>query len=182
MLTHASAPVRAHALRALHILGTDDIGAAIQLLRDPSPAVVREATAALRPFTRRVPTSLARQLLADPRVALRGAGYRLLRDRSTAEHLHAALILTTDPDARLARRGLADVTSLARNAARTSWRRTPRLELLVTTAEHTELTQLAHSAAHKLGNNTTQLLTAWLAGHSAHSTNRTPTPQLDKNS
>jgi hypothetical protein len=139
-----------------------DIDATIPLLRDPSPAVVREATAALRPFTRRVPESLSWQLLADTRSELRRAGYRLLRDRPTAVNLRAALILALDSDPGLARRGLADVTRLARDAARPSWRRTVRPELLVTAAEHAELTELAHRAAPTLGDDTTRLLTAWL--------------------
>jgi hypothetical protein len=40
-----------------------DVDETIPLLRDPSPAVVREATAALRPFHRRVPLGLAWHLL-----------------------------------------------------------------------------------------------------------------------
>jgi hypothetical protein len=162
LLAHASRTVRAQAVRALRQLDAVDIDATIPLLRDPSPAVVREATAALRPFHRRAPASLAWQLLADPRIELRRAGYRLLRDRSAAVHLRAALILAVDRDPGLARRGLADVTRLARDAARPSWRRTAPPELLVTAAEHAELTELAHRAAPTLGDDTTGLLTAWL--------------------
>ncbi|MFG2039915.1 HEAT repeat domain-containing protein [Dactylosporangium sp. NPDC048998] len=167
LLTHDSGTIRAQAVRALGQLNAADIDATIPLLRDPSPAVVREATAALRPFPRRVAAGLAWQLLAEARAELRRAGYRLLRDRPTALHLRAALILTVDPDAGLARRGLADVTRLAREAAQPSWRSVPRPELLVTAAEHAELTELAHQAAPALGNDTTGLLTAWLTDSGA---------------
>jgi hypothetical protein len=163
LLAHACGRVRAQAVRALRQLDAVDVDATIPLLRDPSPAVVREATAALRPFHRRVPASLAWQLLADPRTELRRAGYRLLRDRPTAVHLRAALTLTVDADGGLAGRAVADVTRLARDAARRSWRRSPRPELLVTGDEHTQLTDLAHRAAPALGDDTAALLTAWLA-------------------
>lgn len=163
LLAHASGRVRSQAVRALRQLDAVDVDATIPLLRDPSPAVVREATAALRPFHRRVPASLAWQLLADPRTELRRAGYRLLRDRSTAVHLRAALTLAVDPDPGLVRRAAADVTRLARDAARRSWRHAPRPELLVTADEHTQLTDLAHRAAPALGDDTAALLTAWLA-------------------
>jgi hypothetical protein len=163
LLAHVSATVRAEAVRALRHLGTVDVDALIPLLRDPSPAVVRETTAALRPFGRRVPAELAWQLLTDPRAELRRAGYRLLRDRPTAVHLRAALTLAADPDAALARRGCADVTRLARDAVRTSWRRTPPPELLITVAEHAELTELTNRAVGALGDDTTELTLTWLA-------------------
>lgn len=164
LLTHTDRKVRAAAVRALRQLDAVDVDATLPLLHDPSPAVVREATAALRPFPRRVPASLAWQLLAHPRVELRRAGYRLLRDRPTAVHLRAALTLAVDPHPTLADRGRADVTRLARDAAQPSWRRAHPPELRVTAGEHAQLTELVARAAPALGAETTDLLTAWLAG------------------
>jgi hypothetical protein len=110
---------------------------------------------------------LAWQLLADAQVEVRRAGYRLLRDRGTAVHLRAALILAVDPDPGLAGRGRADVTRLARDAARPSWRRAALPELPATAAEHAELTELAHRAAGPLGADTFGLLATWLAGRAS---------------
>jgi hypothetical protein len=97
-------------------------------------------------------------------VELRRAGYRLLRGRGVDVELCAALILTVDPDPRLAERGKADVTRLARSAARTTWRRTPRPELQITAVQHTELTALAARAGPALGKDASEKLTGWLAG------------------
>ncbi|MGC9667675.1 hypothetical protein ACNTMW_14100 [Planosporangium sp. 12N6] len=163
LLAHVSAGVRAQAVRALHHLGGVDVDALIPLLRDPSPAVVRETTAAVRPRIRRVPPGLAWQLLTDSRAEVRRAGYRLLRDRTTAVHLRAALTLAADRDPALARRGCADVTRLARDAVRTSWRRTPAPELLITVAERADLTELTKRAAGALGEDTAELTLRWLA-------------------
>jgi HEAT repeat protein len=113
-LTHPAAPVRAQAVRALRHLDAVPVEQMIQMLRDPSASVVREATLALRPLTRAVPAGVAWELLADPdRVELRRAGYRLLRMRGTREQLLAALLLATDPGPGLARRAVADATRLA---------------------------------------------------------------------
>jgi HEAT repeat protein len=163
LLAHPTGAVRAAAVRALHLMDAVDVDETVPLLHDPSPAVVREATTALRPFPRRVPPDLAWQLLAHQRVELRRAGYRLLRDRSAAVQLRAALILAVDPDPDLARRGRADVTRLARAAAPSSRPRTTPPDLRVTAAEHTGLTELAHRAAPALGDETAALLTDWLA-------------------
>ncbi|MEU4383358.1 hypothetical protein [Micromonospora echinofusca] len=132
-------------------------------MRDPSPTVVREATAALRPLAGAVPPGLPWELLADGRVELRRAGYRLLRGRGVDVELRAALLLALDPDPRLAGRGKADVTRLARDAERTSWRRSPRPQLLVTAPQHTELVALAARAATVLGEDTSRKLATWLA-------------------
>jgi HEAT repeat protein len=114
LLTHPAAPVRAQAVRALRHLDAVPVEQMIQMLRDPSASVVREATLALRPLTRAVPAGVAWELLADPdRVELRRAGYRLLRMRGTREQLLAALLLATDPGPGLARRAVADATRLA---------------------------------------------------------------------
>lgn len=161
LLAHPTSAVRAAALRALNLLDAVDVEETIPLLRDPSPAVVREATTALRLFHRRLPSGLARDLLADPRAEVRRAGYRLLRDRSTAEQLHAALTLAVDTHPGLVRRSHADLTRLARAAAPPPRARHLPPELHVTAAEHARLTELVHRAA--LAEETTDLLLAWLA-------------------
>jgi hypothetical protein len=163
LLTHTSAVLRAQAVRALRLLDAVDPAQLIPLLRDPSPAVVRETTAALRPNHGRVPLELARKLLVDIRIELRRAGYRLLCDQATAVRLHAALVLSMDPDPGLARRGRVDVTSLARDSTRSPTRRTSPPELLVTAAQHADLTHLADRAAQVLGPDTAGLVTDWLA-------------------
>ncbi|MFC6018284.1 HEAT repeat domain-containing protein [Plantactinospora solaniradicis] len=164
LLAHPSASVRARAVWALRQLEAVDVEGMVPLLRDPSPAVVRETTAALRPFHRRVPPELGWRLLADPRTELRRAGYRLLRDRSTAVRLRAGLLLAMDPYPELARRGRADVTGLVRATNLPARRRALVPELLVTAAEHADLTELARRAAGTLGADTTGLLSGWLAG------------------
>ena len=71
LLAHPQARVRAQAVCGLRQLGAVPVEEMIVLLRDSSPAVVREATAALRPLNRAVPASLPWQLLADQRLELR---------------------------------------------------------------------------------------------------------------
>jgi hypothetical protein len=163
LLGNASGLIRAQAVRALRLVDAVDVDEMIPLLRDPSPAVVREVSTALRPFTRRVPAAVAWQLLADARVELRRAGYRLLSGRATAIHLRAALLLAVDPDPGLARRGRADITRIARDAARPPGRRAAPSALLVTDVELTELTALAEQAADALGDDAVELLRTWLA-------------------
>jgi hypothetical protein len=150
-------------VRALHHLDALPVQQVIALLRDPAPAVVREATIALRGRTGAAPTDLAWQLLADAdRVELRRAGYRLLRVRGLVEQLRAALLLATDPDAGLARRAVADATRLARDAASPSWRRLNQPTIDATPAQTTELTQVTAIAASALGPETTHMLHTWL--------------------
>ncbi|MCW6005841.1 hypothetical protein K1W54_14820 [Micromonospora sp. CPCC 205371] len=163
LLTHPSPKIRSHTVRALRQLGTGDVDAIVPLLQDPSPAVIREATAALLPLQRRLSPQLAWQLLADPRAEIRQAGYRLLRTQSTTTWLRAALTLITDSEPRLARRGLADATRLARDTDHPMWRRTTIPEKAVTTTEHTELTTLINRTSSTLGEDTASLLTDWLA-------------------
>jgi hypothetical protein len=101
--------------------------------------------------------------LADPhRIELRRAGYRLLRTRGTREQLRAALLLATDPDPRLARRGVEDVNRLARDAASPGWRRLSLPALEATAAQIAELADLTQRAATVLGGDTTQMRQAWL--------------------
>ncbi|GAB3329674.1 HEAT repeat domain-containing protein [Micromonospora halotolerans] len=163
LLTHSQARVRAQAVRGLHLLEAVVAHEVLPLLQDPSPAVVRGATTALRPLIGALPPGLPWQLLGDARVELRRAGYRLLRGHSADVQLRAALMLTLDPDPRLAERGKADVTRLARDGARTTWRRTPPPELPVTAAQHGELAALTARAAAALGEDTSRMLTTWLA-------------------
>jgi hypothetical protein len=163
LLAHARAPIRAQAVRALHHLDAVPIERVTALLRDPAPAVVREAATALRQRTNAVSVDLAWQLLTDPdRVELRRAGYRLLRIRGLAEQLRAALLLATDPDDTLARQAVADATRLARNAASLSWRRHNQPTIHATPAQTTELIRLMATTADTLGAETTRMLHTWL--------------------
>ncbi|HKT02054.1 MAG TPA: hypothetical protein VJT31_21210 [Rugosimonospora sp.] len=164
LLASSTTQVRVQAVRASRQLDAVPIERTIRLLRDPSPAVVREATAALRPFTRAVPAELAWDLLAEAhRVDLRRAGYRLLRVRTVVEQLKAALLLAGDPNPRLARRAVADATRLARDAATPAWRRLRLPALDLTPAQIADLAGLVERAAAALGPDTAGLLRAWLA-------------------
>jgi hypothetical protein len=131
--------------------------------------VVREATAALRPYTRLVPADLARELLADPeRVDLRRAGYRLLRVRGPVERLRAALLTAADPEPRLAQWAVADATQLARDGAGLTWRRHRLPPLEATPDQLTELADLTDRAEDALGPETTTMLHAWLRKTDTH--------------
>ena len=166
LLENPVARVRAHALRALHRLGAVPVREATAMLRDPSPAVVREATAGLRALPDSVPVGLARELLSDPaRPELRQAGYRLLQNSGRFEQLRAAVLLAADPEPRLARRGAADATRLARAATRPDWRGRPVPDLGATVDQRTELTGLIGRAAAALGPDVTEMLRMWLAGY-----------------
>ncbi|MFE9204875.1 HEAT repeat domain-containing protein [Micromonospora sp. NPDC007230] len=162
LLSHSLAKVRAQAVRGLRVLDAVGVGELLPLLRDPSPAVVREVTAALRPLAGAVPPGLPWELLADGRVELRRAGYRLLRGRGVDVELRAALLLALDPDPRLAGRGKADVTRLARDAEQMTWRRSPRPQLSVTATQHAALVALAARGATVLGEDTSRKLATWL--------------------
>ncbi len=162
LLAHAERRVRAHAVRGLRLSHAVSIEQTIPLLRDPSPAVVREATAALRPFTRAVPDQLGWDLLADPRVEVRRAGYRLLSVRGPVQRLRAALLLATDSDSRLSGRGITDTTRLARDAAAPAWRRLTLPPLNATSGELADLAALTDRAADVLGEHTTAMLHTWL--------------------
>ncbi|MFI6259835.1 hypothetical protein ACIBCL_27525 [Micromonospora zamorensis] len=162
LLGHEQARLRAQAVRGLRLLDAVGVGEMAALLQDPSPAVVREVTAALRPVAGALPPALAWELLRDGRVELRRAGYRLLRGRGVGAELRAALILAVDSDPRLAERGTADATRITRDATRTASHRVPQPPLRVTGTEHAELVTLAARAAAALGAETSQQLTGWL--------------------
>lgn len=157
LLAHPADHVRAAAIRALRQADAVEVDALLDLLRDPSPGVVREAALALAPFPERVPIELGWQLLQDDRVDLRRAGYRLLHNRSAGVRLRAMLILVGDADPELARRGRADATGLARSIWVVP---APRL----TAAELAELIELVRRAASRLGADTTKPLVSWLSG------------------
>lgn len=151
--------VRVQALRAMRGLDGTDVERAISLLRDPSPAVVKEATRALRHREERFPRTLPWELLADDRVELRRAGYRLLSSAPVVPRLRAALILAGDRDARLVRRGVEGVRRLVRV------RFVPRRSApppAVTDDERAELGELARRARSALGDDTGRALRAWL--------------------
>lgn len=161
LLGHADRAIRAEAVRGVRRLGgvtPDLIG---PLLRDPAPAVVREAAAALRPIAARLPERLPWDLLAEPRPELRRAGYRLLNGRTPLIRLRAALTLTLDDDPDLARRARADTTHLAR-AATAPVRRRIAGDLTPTAEERACLEALVQEAADRLGEHTTALLHEWL--------------------
>ncbi|MBB4956290.1 hypothetical protein [Micromonospora polyrhachis] len=162
MLDHPSSRVRVQAVRGLRLL--DEIRAAdVVLVRDPSPAVVREATLALRPLVSALPSGLPWELLANDRMELRRAGYRLLRGCGIDIELCAALILAVDAEPRLAERGRADATRITRDVTRTAWHYASGPELPVTAAKHAELVALASRAAEAIGEETSRQLIGWLA-------------------
>lgn len=164
LLDHPQPKIRAGALRALRQLHATPTPRVIDLLNDPSPKVVREATDALLATTPPVPEALATTMLTtSTRVELRRAGYRLLRARALPTRLRAALILTTDPDPALANRGTADATALTRAATGHAWRRTWDPTLRVTVQELADLTDLAHRASTRLTEDTATRLQTWLA-------------------
>lgn len=162
LLGHERPRVRAQAVRGLRLLDAVVAGELVALVRDPSPAVVREVTLALRPVAGALPPALPWDLLRDGRAELRRAGYKLLRGRGVGIELRAALILAADVDPRLAERGKADATRITRDAAFTAWRSAPRPELQVTATEHAELVTLAARAAAALGEETGRQLADWL--------------------
>ncbi|MEV4657300.1 hypothetical protein [Micromonospora sp. NPDC049301] len=162
LLAHRQARVRAQAVRGVRLLDAVVVAELAALVRDPSPAVVREVTAALRPLAGALPPGLPWALLTDARVELRRAGYRLLRGRGVDVELRAALVLTLDVHPRLAERGKADVTRLTRDAAGTTWRHAPRPELRITGPEYADLRALAARAASTLGEETSEALAGWL--------------------
>ncbi|CCH32033.1 hypothetical protein BN6_47580 [Saccharothrix espanaensis DSM 44229] len=108
---HPVPMVRARAVRALRLLRVEIDDDVVPLLRDPSPAVVREAARAVR----RVPDGLVWELLADERPVVRRAGYLLAQRSCTADWLRAALTAAVDPDPKPARRAVADTVRFARH-------------------------------------------------------------------
>jgi hypothetical protein len=153
LLAHPDGRVRAAAVGARRRLGEVDVARAAVLLRDPHPAVVREAAGALLPFLDRLPAELPGRLLADPRSAVRLAGLRLLTAGPVAGRLRAGLLLAADPDAALARRAVADLTGLVRHSPGPA---------AISDVQRVDLRALARRAAPALGARTAADLDAWL--------------------
>lgn len=159
LLAHPSARIRARAVRALRLLDQVPDDRVLPMLRDPSSAVVREATAAVRS----VPTALPWEMLADERPAVRLAGYRLARRLGPVAELRAALTAVTGPDERLARRARADATRISRSLVSVPWRRRTIAPLEVDPAEAPALRALLERSAVGLDERTGQLLRDHLA-------------------
>lgn len=104
LLGHPVAGVRAQAVGGLRLLESVSVETVLPLLDDPSSAVVREATRALLPYTRRLPADLLTERLSPQRPAhVRRAAFRLLRAQGGLVQLRAAVAVLTDADARLRR-------------------------------------------------------------------------------
>ncbi len=153
LLRNGNQRVRAAAVRGLAALGAFGVEDAVALLRDPSPAVVRETA---RRWPGPVPSELGWELLAEHRVDRRRAGYRLLRHGSRYGQLRAALLAARDTDPKLSRRGVADATRAAREESRRAT--VPGLDA----RQRAELAALVPAAADRLGERTTRLLLALL--------------------
>ncbi|WP_433313204.1 HEAT repeat domain-containing protein [Micromonospora chersina] len=162
LLAHPDPRLRTAAVRALARLGAVPVPLVVPLLRDPAAGVVREAATALRPISGALPPELPWALLADERVALRRAGYRLLGTRPPALRLRAGLLLVEDPDPRLAERARADLTGLARATARAYHWKAPHPELELTAPLRDELLRLTAAAPPALTARTVARLTDWL--------------------
>ncbi|MFD0206849.1 MULTISPECIES: hypothetical protein [Saccharothrix] len=159
LLAHPSATIRARAVRALRLLDQVPDDRVRPMLRDPSSAVVREATVAVRS----VPEELPWELLADERPAVRLAGYRLARRFGPVAELRAALTVVVRADERLARRGRADAARMARSLESVPWRRRTVEPLEVRAAEAPVLRALLERAAVELDEQTGYLLRKHLA-------------------
>ncbi|MFJ6675994.1 hypothetical protein ACIQMJ_33255 [Actinosynnema sp. NPDC091369] len=159
LLSHPSATIRARALRALRVLERVPEDRVLSMLRDPASPVVREATAAVRS----VPEALPWELLADERPAVRLAGYRLARRLGPVAELRAALTVVGDGHVRLARRGRADATRIARSLESVPWRRRTVAPLEVVAADAPGLRALLARAAAELDEHTSYLLAKHLA-------------------
>ncbi|MFI6331922.1 HEAT repeat domain-containing protein [Micromonospora chersina] len=162
LLTHPDPRLRAAAVRALARMGAVPVPPVVALLRDPAAGVVREAATALRPISGALPPGLAWELLADERVELRRAGYRLLGTSPPALRLRAGLLLVKDPDPRLAERARADVTGLSRASVSTYRWEPPPPELELTARLRDELLRLTAAAGPALADRTLERLTDWL--------------------
>ncbi|MEV5009554.1 hypothetical protein [Streptomyces sp. NPDC055692] len=120
-LEHPRPRARAEAVRALRRLGAADPEPLFAMLTDPSGAVTRQVTIALRPWTSRLDLPRLRQLLTacNPQ-HIRVAAYRLLHERDTWTRLLVDLELVADPSPPMRNRARGDIaTWLAREAATT---------------------------------------------------------------
>jgi hypothetical protein len=162
LLAHPRSRVRAAAVRGLRVLDAVPVDDVVPLLRDPSAKVVREAVAALRTHTGRLPAGLAQSLLAHPdRPAVRRAGYRLLDEPDVLARLRTTLEAAADPDPRLGRSAAADAAALIRGFHPSPWRaRTPDAVPVLDPSpeQRRELLALAEAAAPRLHHRSRQLL------------------------
>lgn len=159
LLEHPVAKVRANALRGLRRLDAAPTQWVLPLLRDRSPAVIREATTILRPSAAKLSADMLWSMMADrDRSAIRRAGYRLLQGCDTVIQLRAALILAVDPDPRLAARGIADATRIARGLHHPLRYRRTIPPLTVTPDQINDLRTLTEQAATALSEDTTRRL------------------------
>ncbi|MFD3439312.1 hypothetical protein ACFWU3_17585 [Streptomyces sp. NPDC058685] len=103
---HPDGAVRARALAGLRLLDATRTQLMRDLLDDPHPGVVREASLALLPSAGTLPEAWLRERLAPGRArASRIAAFRLLSAQGGTAALRAAVDLLADEDATLRRRG-----------------------------------------------------------------------------
>lgn len=105
LLAHPVPAVRARAVAGLRLLDVAGTKRLRVLLDDPAPAVAREASVALLPCARQLPTAwlMARIGPELPRHT-RVAAFRLLCAQGGTSQLGAAAVLLGDPDVKLRRR------------------------------------------------------------------------------
>ncbi|MFF9126742.1 HEAT repeat domain-containing protein [Streptomyces sp. NPDC014889] len=120
-LEHPRPRARAEAVRALRRLGGVDPERLFGMLTDPSGAVTRQITVALRPSVSRLDLPRLRRLLSTSNPQhTRMAAYRLLHERDTWTRLLTDLELANDPSPLMRHRARGDITTwLAREAATT---------------------------------------------------------------
>ncbi|WP_217552675.1 HEAT repeat domain-containing protein [Streptomyces sp. GbtcB6] len=107
LLAHPSPAVRAGAVAGLRILDVTDVRRFRELLDDPAPGVVREATVSLLPSAGSLDAGWLMDRLAAGRARhARVAAFRLLDGRGGLVRLRAAVALLDDPDVKL--RGWAE--------------------------------------------------------------------------
>jgi hypothetical protein len=114
-LDHPRARVRAAAVWGLHHMSAADPRRVAPMVHDPSGRVLRQVTAALRPYAGSLDTGPLWGLLAGPRRNARVAAYVLLRAAGGWAALRAALLLAGDDDPSLSRRGRADCVAWVRH-------------------------------------------------------------------
>ncbi|MBB4795898.1 hypothetical protein [Streptomyces nodosus] len=121
-LDHPQIRGRAEAVRALHRLGAADPDALFPMLTDPSGAVTRQITRALRPWASRLDLPRLRELLTvgNPQ-HIRTAAYRLLHQRDTWTRLLIDLELVADPSPPMRNRALSDIKSWLTHEAATAY-------------------------------------------------------------
>ncbi|WP_392959195.1 hypothetical protein [Streptomyces sp. LN245] len=120
-LDHPRPRGRAAAVRALRRLGAADPDTLSAMLTDPSGAVTRQVTIALRPWASRLGLARLRELLtADNPHHIRTAAYRLLHERDTWTRLLIDLELVVDPSPWMHDLARSDIAAwLTREAATT---------------------------------------------------------------